>query len=163
MSLQSFSLWLADTPASLLIKTTPWVIPTVQTIHILCIAVVISAVLLVHLNTLGIAMRGYTGAQLAARFLPGLWWAVLVLLATGSILIVAEPDRSLANGMFQLKMLLLIVAITLTMLYQTPLRKEATHWEATPARRLSARAIAIASLIVWTCIVFAGRWIAYAT
>ena len=163
MSLQSFSIWLANTPASLLIQTTTWVIPTVQTIHILCIAIVISAVLLVHLNTLGLAMRGFTGAQLATRFLPGLWWAVLVLLASGSILIVAEPLRSLPNGMFQLKMLLLIVAIALTLLYQTPLRKEAAHWEATPVRRLNARAIAVVSLIVWVCIVFAGRWIAYAS
>jgi len=161
MSLQSFSAWLANTQASFVIQTTTGLIPAVQTIHILCVAIVISAVLLVHLNTLGIAMRGYTGAQLATRLLPGLWWAVLVLLTTGSILIVAEPGRSLPNSMFQLKMLLLIVAITLTLLYQMPLRKEASHWEATPARRLSARAIAIVSLIVWICIVFAGRWIAY--
>ncbi|HEY5757345.1 MAG TPA: DUF6644 family protein [Steroidobacter sp.] len=161
MSLQLFCDWLAATPASLLFQTTSWVVPAVQTVHILSIAVVISAALLVHLNTLGLAMRSYSSAALAARFLPGLWWAVGVLLVSGSILVIAEPARSLPKGIFQLKMSLLIVAIALTLLYQLPMRKQPAHWQTTPARRMNARAIAILSLIIWCCIVFAGRWIAY--
>lgn len=161
MSLQLFCDWLAATPASLLFQTISWVVPAVQTVHILSIAVVISAALLVHLNTLGLAMRSYSSSLLAARFFPGLWWAVGVLLLSGSVLIIAEPARSLPKGIFQLKMSLLIVAIALTLLYQLPLRKKPMHWEATPARRMNARAIAILSLAIWTCIVFAGRWIAY--
>jgi hypothetical protein len=162
MSLQAFCAWLAATPASQFLQTTEWIIPAVQTVHILCIAVVISAVLLVHLHTLGLAMRTHSSALLAARFLPGLWWALILLLLSGSILIVAEPERSLPNYMFQVKMSLLIVAITLTVLYQVPLRKDPTYWEKTPARRTNSLAIAIVSLLAWVGIVFAGRWIAYA-
>jgi hypothetical protein len=162
MSLQGFCAWLAATPASQFLQTAEWIIPAVQTVHILCIAVVISAVLLVHLHTLGLAMRAQSSALLAARFLPGLWWALILLLLSGSILIVAEPERSLPNYMFQVKMSLLIVAITLTLLYQVPLRKDPTYWEKTPARRTNSVAIAIVSLLAWVGIVFAGRWIAYA-
>jgi len=162
MSLQAFCAWLAATPASQFLQTTEWIIPAVQTVHILCIAVVISAVLLVHLHTLGLAMRNQSSALLATRFLPGLWWALILLLLSGSILIVAEPERSLPNYMFQVKMSLLIVAITLTLLYQVPLRKDPTYWEKTPTRRTNSLAIAIVSLLAWVGIVFAGRWIAYA-
>lgn len=162
MSLQAFCAWLAATPASQFLQATEWIIPAVQTVHILCIAVVISAVLLVHLHTLGLAMRSQSDAQLAARFLPGLWWALAVLLLSGAILIVAEPERSLASIMFQVKMSLLIVAIILTLLYQLPLRKDAAYWKKTPVRRTNSSAIAIVSLLVWVGIVFAGRWIAYA-
>lgn len=161
MSLQAFCLWLSATPVSSYLQVTAWIIPTVQTVHILCIAVVFSAVLLVHLNTLGLAMRGYSGAALAARLFPGLWWALVLLFVSGVILITAEPARSLPNGIFQLKMSLLLVAIALTLLYQLPMRTAPAHWEATTARRTNARAIAILSLVAWAGIVFAGRWIAY--
>lgn len=162
MSLRSFCDWLAGTPASLYIQTTDWIIPTVQTVHILCIAVVISAVLLVHLHTLGLAMRSQTSALLAQRFFPWLWCALVLLLASGAILITAEPVRSLPNPMFQIKMALLIAAVALTLLYQRPLRTDPVFWEKTRARRTNASAIAILSLLVWVGIVFAGRWIAYA-
>jgi uncharacterized membrane protein len=134
----------------------------VQTIHILCIAVVISAVLLVHLHTLGIAMRSQSGATLAKRFFPWLWWALALLLLSGAILITAEPGRSLSNWAFQLKMLLVIGAVVLTFLFQQPMRKNPDYWQKGAARRTSAAAIAIVSLCVWVGIVFAGRWIAYA-
>lgn len=162
MSLQAFCVWLAATPASQFLQTTEWIVPAVQSVHILSIAVVISAVLMVHLHTLGFAMRSQSSALLAARFLPGLWWALVVLLLSGATLIVAEPERSLQSPMFQLKMLLLIVAITLTLLYQLPLRKDPAYWTKTPMRRTNSMAVAIASLLVWVGIVFAGRWIAYA-
>lgn len=161
-TLHVFSDWLARTPVSLLIQTTDWAIPAVQTVHILCIGVVISAALMIHLRSLGLAMKGHTGGALAARFLPWVWWALVILLLSGAMLITAEPGRSLTNRVFQLKMLLLILAISLTLLYQQPLRKDPVYWEKTPARRANAGIIAILSLILWTSIVFAGRWIAYA-
>jgi hypothetical protein len=162
MWLQDFSTWLAATPASLFIQATDAIIPAVQTIHILCIAVVISAVLLVHLHTLGIAMRSQSSAALAKRFFPWLWWALALLLLSGTILITAEPGRSLSNWVFQLKMLLVIAAVVLTFLFQQPLRKDPDYWQKSAARRTNAGAIAIVSLCVWVGIVFAGRWIAYA-
>ena len=162
MWLQDFSAWLAATRASLFIQTTDWINPAVQTIHILCIAVVISAVLLVHLHTLGLAMRSQSSATLAKRFFPWLWWALLLLLLSGSILITAEPGRSLPNWVFQLKMALVITAVVLTLLYQQPLRKDPGFWEKSAARRTNAGAIAVVSLCIWVGIVFAGRWIAYA-
>jgi hypothetical protein len=161
-SLRAFSVWLEATPLSLFIQTTTWIIPTVQTIHILSIAIVISAVLMVHLHTLGVAMRNQSGAQLAHRFLPWLWTAFLVLLLTGTILVIGEPGRSLPNAVFQLKMGLVIGAIVLTLFYQQPLRKDSGYWDKSRSRRASAITIAVASLCVWVGIVFAGRWIAYA-
>lgn len=161
LSLHDFCHWLAATPLSLYLQKTEWIIPAVQTIHILSIAVVISAVLLVHLHTLGLAMRSQPAAVLARRFLPWLWCALVVLFFSGSTLIVAEPARSLPNAVFICKMALVIAAVILTLLYERPLRKDASYWEKTRARRINASAIAVVSLLVWVGIVFAGRWIAY--
>jgi hypothetical protein len=162
VSLREFCVWLEATPLSLFIQTTTWIIPTIQTIHIVSIAVVISSVLMVHLHTLGFAMRSQSGAQLAHRFLPWIWTALGVLLLTGTILVIGEPGRSLPNVMFQLKMALVLVGVALTMFYQQPLRRDPVFWAANGMRRATANTIAAVSLCVWVGIIFAGRWIAYA-
>ena len=49
----------------------------------------------------------------------------------------------------------------LTRIIQRPLATDAAYWDATSGRRVTLKGIAVASLILWSCIVFAGRWIAY--
>ena len=41
--IQSFCDWLSNTSLSLTIQTVMWIIPVVQTVHILCVAVVMSS------------------------------------------------------------------------------------------------------------------------
>lgn len=160
-SLPAFTEWLASTPLSLHIQTTAWVIPAVQTLHILAIAAVVAAVFLIHLRVMGLALRSQATATVARRFMPWLWGALVVLALSGLLLIIGEPARSLENGMFQGKMLMLAVVVALTAVFARPLRYDPAYWEATPARRMNARGLAIGSLALWVGIVFAGRWIAY--
>ena len=131
----------------------PWVIPLTQTLHILAITVVVGSVGFLDLRVLGLALRSQDGLALLDQSLPRAWVALVVLLATGSILVVGEPDRSLGNPTFQLKMTLLLVAIGLTLALARSLRQGGA--------RTSTRLIAAASLLVWVAIIFAGRWIAY--
>src|SRR6267154_1776941 len=46
LGLGEFSKWLAATEVSHLIQTTTWIIPTLQIIHILCVAAVFSVAIL---------------------------------------------------------------------------------------------------------------------
>lgn len=160
-SLHAFCEWLEATDLSQVIQTVTWIIPTVQTIHILAIAAVMSSVAMVDLRLLGLIGRGEAVDLVARRFVPWIWFALPVLLVTGSVLVIGEPSRSLENPAFQTKMALLLLAIAATLLFQRPLRRDAAYWEETPARRNRGRALAIVSLALWIGIVFAGRWIAY--
>ena len=56
-TLRALSDWLASTSLSLTIQNVTWIIPAVQTIHILCVAAVFSSVLMVDLRLLGITQR----------------------------------------------------------------------------------------------------------
>jgi hypothetical protein len=159
--LDAFCAWLAATPASQTIKTVAWIIPAVQTVHILAVATVMTSVLLINLRLLGVNARELAIASIANRFLPYLWWPLPVLLATGVTLIVAEPSRVLKSPIFQLKMGLLIAAAGVTLVCQIPLQRDAEFWDLNAGRRWAVRFIAIASLSLWIAIVFAGRWIAY--
>jgi len=162
-TLRTFSDWLAQTGLSEVIQNVSWIIPTVQTIHIVSVAIVISATFLVSLRVLGVFDRAEALAALSNRFLPWVWYALVVLLVTGSLLIIGEPGRSLLNPAFAAKMLMLIIVAGLTRVLQKPLMAEAGYWDASGQRKALARTIAVVSLTLWSFIVFAGRWIAYVT
>ena len=113
-ALLDFCSWLEQTPLSQTIQSTGWIVPAVQTVHILSIAAVLSSVLMIDLRLMGFLGRDQPLARVSERFQPVIWWTLPVLLATGSVMIIGEPARSLANSVFQLKMALLVAAIIVT-------------------------------------------------
>jgi hypothetical protein len=154
----ALSKWLAATSLSQTIQTDSWIIPTLQTIHILCVAVVFSAAVLVDFRIWRLFERDVPLPQVARRFLPSIWPVLLILLLTGSLLIIGEPRRSLLNSTFYIKMALLLAAIVLTASLQGSVASRPAFWE---NRRLMGRVVATLSILVWCGILFAGRWIAY--
>jgi hypothetical protein len=160
-SLNEICAWIDATALSQAIQVTNWVVPTVQTIHILAIAVVVSSVLMIDLRLIGLFWADRPLNQVSSRFLPLVWWPLLVLLATGAIMIIAEPARSLKNPAFQLKMSVLLAALAVTGLFQFLQRRNATFGDLRSGSRAAAAAVAIVSMLLWSAIVFAGRWIAY--
>ena len=160
-SLVTFCNWLAATSFSRAVQTNGWVIPAVQTVHILAVAAVVTAALMINLHLLGIRRDDQSVAAVAKRFLPFIWWPLPALLATGAVLIVAEPARALENPVFLLKMGLLLAAAGVTLACQLPIRRNATFWELSSGRRRAAKLVAFVSIPLWIAIVCAGRWIAY--
>ena len=154
-------MWIDHTALSQAIQVTNWVVPTVQTIHILAIAVVVSSVLMLDLRLIGVFWADRPMQAVSSRFLPLVWWPLLVLLATGAIMIIAAPARSLKNPAFQLKMSLLVAALVVTGLFQLLQRRNAAFGDPRAGSRAAATMVAIVSMLLWSAIVFAGRWIAY--
>jgi hypothetical protein len=160
-TLANFCQWLAHTSLSQTIQNVAWIIPSVQSVHILSVAIVMSSVFMVDLRLLGVIGRGYPTASYLNRFFPWVWFTLIVLLATGSILIIGEPARSLQNIAFQAKMIMLILAMIAIGVVHRPIGHEPAFWELSDRRKLAAKAIAVVSLCLFVGIVFAGRWIAY--
>jgi hypothetical protein len=159
--LSEFCKWLAATPLSHAIQTAGWIIPTLQTIHILSVAVVFSSAILVDLRIWRLLERDVPLPDVARRFLPTIWPVLFILLMTGSLLIVGEPRRSLLNSTFYLKMALLAVAILLTVGLQRSISSSPNFWDKDRGRRMTGQFAASVSILVWCGILFAGRWIAY--
>lgn len=157
MSIQSFSQWLYATPVAVTFREIAWIIPTVQTIHILAIAILVGAALVSNLRLAGILATDETQATIVRRYLPWMSPALIVLLATGLLLVVAEPGRTLGNTVFWVKMLLVVSGFVLTRGLQKPLLSEASSGGVTAV----ARPAAWMSLAVWGAVIFCGRFIAY--
>jgi len=156
--MHEFTRWLAATSLSEHIQDIFWVIPTVQIVHIVSIAVVMTSMAMLDLRLVGVAGRRQSLTDMAHRFLPWVWTAVVVLLCSGSILIIGEPARDLLNKMFWLKMSLLAAALVLTWTFQHMLHRNSLFWD---RNRAAAIVLGVVSLAMWVGIIGAGRWIAY--
>ncbi|MDB6012811.1 MAG: hypothetical protein JWL65_5061 [Gammaproteobacteria bacterium] len=152
-----FCSWLQQSPFSQILQNVEWIVPAVQTVHILCIGAVISAALALALRQFGLLAADQPLTRVAAQFLRVIWLALPVLLVTGALLIAAEPRRSLASPAFQLKMALLVCVASLLLLYQSRIGRLATAAAFRPGK-----VITVVALLLWVGIIFAGRWIAYA-
>ena len=153
--------WIEHTALSQTIQSIAWIVPTVQTIHILAIAVVAASALMIDLRLIGVFSADRPMKEVSARFLPFVWWPLLVLLATGAMMITGEPARSLKNPAFGLKMALLVTALIVTLFFQFRLRRDPEFGSQAGGSRVSATGIAALSMVLWAGIIFSGRWIAY--
>ena len=155
-----FAQWLAETSLSLAIKTHEWIIPAIQSIHIVAIGVVLASVFMIDLRVLGWAGRDQSLLETVDRFFPWLTGALCVLLATGVVLIIGEPARELLAFSFWFKMFLVAVGTLTAAIFQIALRKNEPYWEKS-LQRWRMKSLAIVTFLIWVGIVILGRLIAY--
>ena len=161
MTMTAVSNWLTATSLSHAIASRFWIVPTVQSLHILAIAVVLASIAMLDLRLAGVLGREQPMRGLTLRFYPWIWGALVVLFVTGLIMIMSEPARELLNWVFWTKMVLILGAV----LFTAPVRsllEDCRYRDLQQRKQLIVRACAIASLVLWIAVVTCGRWIAYA-
>jgi hypothetical protein len=160
--LKQFAEWLSTTFLSVFIQNhNSWVVPTIQSIHIVCIGVVMGSVFMISLRILGWAGMDQTLRQTTSRFGPWLTGGLCVLLATGILMVIGEPVRELVTFSFWLKMLLVAVSTLIAAIFQITLRKHEQRWEESLVNSTSIKGLTILAFVIWTCIIVLGRLIAY--
>lgn len=158
--LTELSVWIGDTPLSITLNQNNWITPTLQSIHILAIAMTFSAALMISLRIAGLAGRGRTLLEVERRYVPWIWAGLSTLFVTGFVLLLAEPGRQLLNPYFWTKMLLVVVVALATRTFQRSVEGRAAVWQSARLA-LGVRAGAVGLVGVWAAIMVLGRWIAY--
>jgi uncharacterized membrane protein YgdD (TMEM256/DUF423 family) len=69
--------------------------------------------------------------------------------------------RELVTFSFWLKMALVAIGALVAIAFQRALRQHEQHWENTLVHNRSIKALAIVTFLIWVCIIFLGRLIAY--
>src|ERR1700732_4244327 len=160
--MKQFAEWLSTTFLSVFIQNhNGWVIPTIQSIHIVGIAVILGSVFMIDLRILGWAGMDQTLRQTTSRFSPWLTAGLCLQLATGLLMVIGEPVRELVTFSFWLKMFLVAVSTVIAAIFQISLRKHEPRWERTLLHRRSIKWLAMLTFLIWACIIILGRLIAY--
>ncbi len=160
--MRHFAEWLSTTSPSVFIQNHySWVIPTIQSTHIVGIGLLLGSVLMVDLRILGWAGTDQTLRQTMSRFAPWVTGALYLQLATGTLMVIGEPVRELVTFSFWLKMFLVAVSTIIAASFQISLRNHERQWEETLVNRKSIQWLAVLTFLIWVCIIILGRLIAY--
>jgi hypothetical protein len=149
--------WLQATSLSETIQSVQWLIPLLQSIHIVTIGVVFVSSLMIALRVLGRMRADEPFAEVWNRFAPWMWIGLVVLALTGLTLVLGEPVREFTAVSFWVKMTLIAIGVASTALLGRSLRPLAVGAPFSAAARTSAAAL----VVLWLAIIFLGRAIAY--
>lgn len=157
MSLLPFFQWCEASAVGDAIRTSPWAFAVIESVHLLGLAAIGGAVLLVDLRLLGLGLRRQPVAQLARDAQPWLVASLVVMLSTGVALFLSESIKCYYSTPFWVKMTSLLLAIVFTF---TVRRKVAMADEAR-MRPIWQKVVALVSLALWFSVGASGRWIGF--
>jgi hypothetical protein len=116
---------------------------------------------MVDLRLLGWTMRSVPVSEFVDRVLP---WAVagfVIMVISGTLLVLAIPLRSYQNLFFRGKMILLVAAGLNAWIFHFRIYPKIAGWGADGVPPKALRRAGGLSLVLWIAIVFCGRMIAY--
>jgi len=162
MAVERALAWLQDLPLPTQIRESDWMFPTIETVHVFALVLVIGSIVTVDLRLLGFANRDRPFSQLAREMLPWTWTAFLVAAIAGALMFTSKALTYFGNIPFRIKMLCLLLAGMNMLYFHRVGSRNLASWDASkPPPR--ARFAGAASLLLWTIIVAAGRWIGFTT
>src|SRR5579872_2987723 len=104
MSILAFFTWCDHTGISTIIKNSTYIFPIFEVLHLLALAVISGAVLILNLRLFGLGLSRQPVGEVAAEIRPYLIGSLLAMFATGSFLFIAEPLKCYDHGAFWYKM-----------------------------------------------------------
>lgn len=153
--------WIASTPLSEFLKDQLWVVPTSQSIHILAVSILFICALLIGLRLLGVGRSERALSAAVGRQTKLMYVAFIVLLITGIIQTIAEPERQFGSPAFWIKMGLIVFGLVLTGLLARSVRRDPQSWDRAEGRPGWSRPYAVVYVVAWVAIIFCGRFIGY--
>jgi hypothetical protein len=152
-----FFQWCDGTRLSVAIRESLWLFPVVESFHLLALAVLGGAILVVDLRLWGFGLQRQPVARLAREVQPWMLGALAAMLISGFTLFLSEALRCYDNLPFQVKMIFLFFAIVFTL----TIKRRVTMREDRNISPGLAKAVGAVSLILWSGVGLSGRAIGF--
>jgi hypothetical protein len=154
--------WLQNLPLPTRIRESDSLFPTIETVHVLALVLVVGSISMVDLRLLGLANRTRAISQVMSQALPWTWSAFAAAALAGSLLFSSKAVTYYPDLPFRIKMVCLVLAgINMLYFHAFTLRRLA-QWDNGPPPT-KAKLSGGVSLVLWIAIVAAGRWIGFTT
>jgi hypothetical protein len=149
--------WCEATAIGHAIRSSPWLFPVIEAVHLLALATIGGALLIVDLRLFGSGLRNYPVRQVARDAQPWLIGALVVMISTGIPLFLSESIKCYYSDAFWVKMTTLPLAI----LFTFTVRRHVVMADETRVGPRSQKLVALASIALWFGVAAAGRWIGF--
>jgi hypothetical protein len=153
--------WLETTPLSVFILESEWAFPTIESVHVIAITLVVGTISVVDLRLLGFAStkRGFT--ELSREVLPWTWLAFTVAVSAGLLLFISHATEYFSNTAFQIKLMFILLAGLNMIYFHVFTCRSLPEWDRNSAVPLGGRIAGGISLACWIAVVGFGRWIGF--
>jgi hypothetical protein len=150
--------WLAHTSYAEWVNQS-WGWALALTIHAFGTATVVGFTFIIGLRLFGLfSTIPYTAMN---RLIPYVWFAAACQILSGVTLWMTKPAQYLADGMFEVKFSLLIIALIVTWFFHGTVKREAADWDAKGAVSPRGRRLVAATCLLWAAVTIGGRLTAY--
>lgn len=156
MELLPYFEWIEASALGNTVRQSLWLFPVIQSFHLLGLAVLGGAVLMVDLRMLGLGLRNHAISTIARDTRPWFLLALIITLSTGTALFSSEAIKCYYNTSFWVKITTLPFAIALTLLVRDRLALKA-GMDVTATTKI----VGFASIVLWFVVAAAGRWIGF--
>jgi hypothetical protein len=150
--------WLERTSLSVAINESLWAFAVVEAVHLLALAVIGGAVLVVDLRLLGVVFQNQRVADVARVAQPWFVWSLAAMLLTGFVLFLSlAASKYYVHDYFWVKMYFLAAAIV----FSATVRHRLIMGDDARANSALAKVAAVVSIVLWSGVGFAGKAIGY--
>jgi hypothetical protein len=153
----TFAEWCQQSAIGEAVRHSLWAFPLVESVHLLGLALVGGAVLLVNLRLLGWILAGVPLADLARDAERALIGGLVIMLASGFVLFSSEAEKMYGNSAFRTKMLCLAAAL----LFTFTIHWRVVHSDEQRVSGVTRRLAAAISLLLWSGVGISGRAIGF--
>ena len=161
MTLDAALHWIQNTSLASTIGESSWLFPTIESLHVLAITLVVGTISIIDLRLINVAWRDCALTELLAEILPLTRMCFFVAAISGGLLFSSHAAKYFNNTPFRLKMLLMLLAGLNMLVFHLFELRSVHDWDIESRVPRGAMAAGALSLIFWVSVVSCGRWIGF--
>jgi hypothetical protein len=155
MSLFPFFEWCQNSGLTVAMRSSKWLFPVIACVHLMGLALIGGAVLVVDLRLLGFGLWRQPVAQVAREAQRWLFVSLLVMIPTGSLLFLSKAVQCYTLPAFWIK----ITSLFLALVFTFTVRRRVAMADETRVGPAWSKLVALVSLSLWSSVGIAGKWI----
>jgi hypothetical protein len=161
MSVLSIAQWLQSGEFPTYIRESGLTYPVIMTLHLCGMALFGGMILMTDLRLLGLALKDYSIADVVGGLRNWKRLGFVWVVTCGALLGWSEAEKYSGNPYFWIKMTLLTLVGVHALIFRPMVYNHPEELDRAPKIPTRAKAAACISLLLWSGLVCAGRWIGY--
>lgn len=145
------------------IRDSLYLFPAIEAVHVISLTLVFGTIMVVDLRILGIASTNRSYDRVSADMLKWTWGAFALATVTGTLMFTANARVYFDNTFFRIKFALMALAGLNMLVFQLTAGRDTASWSEARSGPNSAKAAALASLVLWLLVIGVGRAVGFTT
>ena len=161
MTIDAFLHMLHELPLAMAIREGDNLFPWIESLHVLCIVIVVGTIGIVDLRLIGMPSHKRSVRKLILELLPFTWAAFAPAAVFGSLLFISNAVTYAHNADFPRKMICMVLAGVNMGFFHFITQRNMHLWDELTTTPAAAKIAGFSSLILWVGVIFFGRWVGF--